>query len=393
MKVLIIVDDYLPKSVKITGKMIHELALEFVKQGHFVSVVTPDTTQKEISKIENYEGVNVLRFRSGRIKNVNKVIRLFNELLLSYRAWICFRKWLLNNRHELVVYYSPSIFWAPLVEKLVNIWKCPTYLILRDFFPQWVIDSGMISGDSFIAKFFRYFEYRNYKVASRIGVMSIANAKWFKENFPKLKNVEILYNWTSPKQIITKVSLRKKYSLGEKIVFFYGGNIGHAQYMKNLLDLASKLDNRKDVFFVFIGAGDEEDLVREYILRQNLTNCILLESVSQDIFESYLAEADIGMFTLHPDHKTHNFPGKILGYIQVGLPILGAVNRGNDLKDLINEAEAGYISESGDLDLLYQNALKLLDSNTRKRMGRNAESLLNKQFSTFAAVKKISDFV
>lgn len=390
MKVLIIVDDYLPKSVKITGKMIHELALEFIKQGHFVSVLTPDIFQREISKIEDYEGVNVLRFRSGKIKNVNKLIRLFNEFLLSYRAWQSFRNWFIKNPHELVVYYSPSIFWGPIIENLVSIWKCPTYLILRDFFPQWVIDSGMISANSLIAKFFKYFEYRNYSAANRIGIMSGANLKWFEENFPKFKNGEVLYNWTSPKQIISKISLREKYSLKDKVIFFYGGNIGHAQYMKNLLDLAGKLNSRKDVFFVFIGAGDEEDLVRESILRQNLTNCILLESVSQDIFESYLTEVDVGLFTLHPDHKTHNFPGKILGYVQTGLPILGAVNQGNDLKNLINEAGAGFISDSGDLDLLYQNALRLLDLNTRKRMGQNAEALLNEQFSTFAAVKKIS---
>ena len=36
MKLLLIIDDYLPLSTKIAAKMMHELALEFKKKGHDV---------------------------------------------------------------------------------------------------------------------------------------------------------------------------------------------------------------------------------------------------------------------------------------------------------------------------------------------------------------------
>ena len=46
-----------------------------------------------------------------------------------------------------------------------------------------------------------------------------------------------------------------------------------------------------------------------------------------------LASFDIGLFSLHRNHKTHNFPGKILSYMSFSKPILGSCNVGNDLRD------------------------------------------------------------
>ncbi|WP_167483099.1 glycosyltransferase family 4 protein [Leptospira noumeaensis] len=392
MKVLIIVDDYLPKSVKVAGKMMHELALEFLHSGYDVTVVTPDPDRKESYIIDDLDGIKILRFRSGRIKNVSKPIRLINEILLSFRAVKALSHWLNANPHDFVVFYSPTIFWSGLVKYIKKIWKSPSYLILRDFFPQWVIDNGIIGKHSILAYLFRFYERKLYATADIIGIQSPANLKWFSETNPNLRNTQLLYNWASPlgdNKKMVPIDIRKKYNLSDRIIFFYGGNIGHAQDMKNLLILAERMLTFPKVQFLFLGAGDEFQLVLDTIKNKNLSNCLLLESVSQDVFTSILTQIDVGLFTLHPDHKTHNFPGKILGYMQVGVPILGAVNRGNDLKTVIEEGKAGFVSFAGDHETLYNNAVTLLDTNHRTTMGKNAIKLLDTTFSVNTTVKKI----
>ncbi|MCW7497046.1 glycosyltransferase family 4 protein [Leptospira levettii] len=392
MKVLIIVDDYLPKSIKVAGKMMHELALEFLHSGHAVTVVTPDPDLKDSCTLDELDGIKILRFRSGRIKNVSKPIRLFNEILLSFRAVKVLSHWFISNPHDLIVFYSPTIFWSGLVRYLKKIWKSPSYLILRDFFPQWVIDNGIIGKHSILAYFFRFYERKLYATADVIGIQSPANLNWFSDTNPNLQNTQLLYNWASSLGDNCKmvpIDIRKKFNLDDRIIFFYGGNIGHAQDMKNLLILAKRMLTFPKVQFIFLGAGDEFQLVQDTIQNNNLSNCLLLESVSQDVFTSILTQIDIGLFTLHPDHKTHNFPGKILGYMQVGVPILGAVNQGNDLKTVIEEGKAGFVSFAGDNETLYQNAVTLLDTKHRKSMGKNAKKLLDSKFSVKTTVKKI----
>jgi len=47
IKILLIVDDYVPHSIKIAAKMMHEMALRYKQMGYEVSVLTPDPLQKE----------------------------------------------------------------------------------------------------------------------------------------------------------------------------------------------------------------------------------------------------------------------------------------------------------------------------------------------------------
>ncbi|PJZ45654.1 glycosyltransferase WbuB [Leptospira brenneri] len=370
----------------------HELALELLNSGHIVTVITPDPDQSELYTINNFNGVNLLRFRSGRIKNVSKPVRLINEILLSFRAVRSLSPWLQTNPHDLIVFYSPTIFWSGLVRYLKKKWKSPSYLILRDFFPQWVIDNGIIGKYSVLAYLFRFYERKLYQSADAIGIQSPANLKLFSEMYPKILNTQLLFNWASPLGIIKRTdqdNIREKYSLQDRIIFFYGGNIGHAQDMRNLLFLAERMLVFKEAQFVFLGAGDEFQLVQDTIANKKLTNCLLFPSVSQEIFSSILSQIDVGLFTLHPAHKTHNFPGKILGYMQVGIPILGAVNEGNDLKNVIEDGNAGLVSLAGDHETLYQNALMFLDSKHRKEMGKNARKLLDSTFSVSTTARKI----
>lgn len=394
MKICLIIDDYLPYSIKVGAKMMHELAVQFIKMGHSVTVITPDTTLNNRFEITELNGVTICRFRSGEIKNVAKIKRAINETLLSYNAWRACKDYLQQNPHELIVYYSPSIFWGQLVSKLKKLWGASSYLILRDFFPQWVIDNGMLSEYSPITSYFRFFEWLNYQAADTIAIQSPKNLAWFAKTSGTHKPLELLYNWALNTPIPEKQNYyRKKLGLEDKIVYFYGGNIGHAQDMMNIVRLAKTMQEEEKAYFVLVGTGDEVELVRSSIEQESLKNIMLLPSVSQDEFKIMLSEFDIGLFTLHPCHTTHNFPGKLLGYMVQNIPILGSINPNNDLQSIIENAEAGLITVNGDDEGLLKNALRLLyDESLRTEMGRNANKLLDEKFSVQAAANSIIKF-
>ena len=173
------------------------------------------------------------------------------------------------------------------------------------------------------------------------------------------------------------------------IVYFYGGNMGHAQDMMNIVRLAHNMRNHPDAHFVLVGAGDEVELIENKIIEDDIKNITLLPSVNQEEFKEMLSEFDIGLFTLNYNHQTHNFPGKLLGYMCESKAILGSVNPNNDLKDVIESANAGYISITGQDELLYENAVKLLDEKTRINMGENANNLLDRLFTVKSIAKQI----
>jgi len=393
MRLLLIVDDYLPHSIKVAAKMMHELAVEFVHRGHDITVLTPNSALKERLSVKELEGVRILSFKSGEIKNIGRIQRAINETFLSTLAWIAVKRYLRENVPDAVIYYSPTIFFGSLVGKIKRNWKVKSYLILRDVFPQWTVDNGLIRENSLIHRYFRYYERINYKNADWIGVMSPSNLSFFKTLPIDIDKFEVLFNWSKIGRVEkTQCVYRKQLGLEDKVVFFYGGNIGVAQNMQNLIRLAINLKDNEKAHLLFVGEGDEVDLILSEKNRNHLDNMTYLPPVNQDIYFEMMNEFDVGLFSLHPEHTTHNFPGKLLGYMEYSKPILGSVNMGNDLMDVISKNKAGYIFENGNDEELCKAAIELINSESlRIKTGENGRELLIKQFSVERACTQIEN--
>lgn len=391
MRIALICDDYLPDSTRVSAKMMHELACEFLKKGHEPIVICPCNKIKSL-QILNLDGVIVYKFPNGAIKNVSKTSRAINESMLSFNAWRFIGKYIRETKIDGVVYYSPSIFFGRLVNKIKENWSCKSYLILRDSFPQWLVDQGIIKEGGLAERYFRHFEQLNYDAADYIGVMSDRNKDIFIDKYQDKYNLQTLFNWVDFKGIdnIPRSTLRTKLSLQDKVIFFYGGNIGYAQDMMNLMRLVKSVSYRDDVHFLLIGQGDEVSLIEQFITDNSLKNCTYLPSITQTEFKSVLKIVDVGLFSLAKNHTVHNFPGKLLGYMANKLPILGSVNAGNDVMDIINGAKAGFVFVNGNDEDLLNAALNFADDiHLRKNRGCNAFSLLQEKFSVEIAADKI----
>ncbi len=261
-KIIIITDDFIHNSQKAAAVLIKELAVAINKKSLLCSIViAPDVNANSIKRLK-IEGIDTIIFPSGKFKNINLLRRVYNEYMLSSRIKKCFP--LLVDEDVLgLVYYSPSIFFGSAVKYFKNKLNCSSYLILRDLFPQWLVDVGIIKKNGIVHVILKYFERISLNNADRVGVMSRGNLKLF-SNKIDFNKYEVLYNWQSCQDIIKVTSSLKKYGLEklkDKFVFFYGGNIGLAQGIDTLLDLANSLVTYKKIQFLYIGQGDAVNLI------------------------------------------------------------------------------------------------------------------------------------
>ena len=392
MRLALLIDDYMPDSTRVGAKMFHELACECVKCGHDVVVIIPGINQKTPLEKSVLDGVTVWKFRSGQIKDIGKVKRAINETLLSTRAWNAIKAEVNPDYFDGIVYYSPSIFFSRLVRKLKKVCGCKSYLVLRDLFPQWAVDEGLMKQGSIIEKYFRFFETLNYEAANHIGLMSQNNLTLFNNRTDNVYQTTILRNWAAFTPFDSQgsgFSYRDKLNLKNKVIYFYGGNIGHAQDMANLMRLARDMQSYSQAHFLFVGQGDEVELINKLATVWELDNFTYLPSVTQEEFKHLLSEVDVGLFSLAHSHTAHNFPGKLLGYMVESLPILGSVNPGNDLLDTVREYDAGDIFINGDDENLLNASIAYLDNEYRNNKGNNATALLHKEFTVESAAKDI----
>lgn len=390
MHIAIIVDCYYPSS-KSGAKLIHDLGVEMRQQGHHVTIITPSEHVTENLRVTYEEGLQVARIKTGKLKGTSKVVRAYREASLSAHLWRQGREFFRAQNCDLIIFYSPSIFFGALAAKLKALWRCPAYLILRDIFPQWAVDAGVLH-KGLVYKFFRWKELAQYAAADVIGVQSPANLEYFtKQRWGQDYQLEVLYNWTTlDEPPLPAADYRRQLKLQDKVVFFYGGNIGVAQDMDNIVRLAASLQQERQVHFLLVGEGSEVARLKALVAAGNLKNIQLLPPIGQQEYLAMLSEFDVGLVSLDRRLRTQNFPGKILGYMSAAKPMLCSLNPGNDLKTMVEANEAGLCCDNGEDERLRQHALALTrDAGLRGRLGENARHLLKKNFSVAAIAGQI----
>lgn len=389
--ILLLLDRYLPEPLS-SAVMFNDLAREFNNRGFKVTIIAGSHKIKSNCEISIENEIKVVRVRTKKLRT-NYFQRTINELFLGRRIWVFTKDKLDYSNFDLVAYYSPTIFWSSLVNRLRTKYNITSYLVLRDIFPKWAADLGLIRRYGIVYFFFKIFEYKLYRSANYIGVQSPNNQLYFESSrYLDSFNTEVLYNWTSIDTNEKNYSLiRQELNLEDKIIFLYGGNIGVAQDIDNLLDLAKMLLERKEIVFLLVGDGTESKRLDGRIKNENIINTILLPSVTPEAFQGIVSESDVGLISLSRDLKTENYPGKIMSYMKSKKPMLASINDGNELFNMIHN-NSGYVALNGDHNLLLKYAIKMANNKSqREEMGMNGFRLLKNQFNVDSAVDKILD--
>ena len=386
-----LIGDVFPPLRSSGAVQLRDLCLEFARQGHEISMMVASPELEESFRIENWKGVQVVRLKTPKTKDTNYIRRTIGELLMPFfMLWHLRFSKLCNQKWDGIVWYSPTIFLGLLVYMLKKNSNCKSYLIIRDIFPEWAVDMGLM-GRGLPYFFFKGIANFQYSVADVIGIQTPGNRVYFEnwENNPS-KNLEILNNWlaeTPTQQCSITVSDTQ---LAGRKIFVYAGNMGIAQGMDILLELADQLQSRQDIGFLFVGRGSEVQKLRKETQKRKLENMLFFDEIDPDEISSLYDQCHVGLISLDSRHKSHNIPGKFLSYMQSGLPVLASVNDGNDLVALIESEKIGQVSTNYSASTLKKNAEQLIEDMDRDPHYKvRCNNIYKRLYSPDAAVQQI----
>jgi glycosyltransferase involved in cell wall biosynthesis len=390
MRIALIADTFPP--LRNSGAVqLRDLSREFARQGHNLTVLLPSHDQQEAWSLESHEGVQVLRLKAPRTKDIGYVRRTLGELIMPFAMLHQLRKSpLVNERWDGVVWYAPSIFHGPLVSALKKRSRCKGYLVIRDIFPDWAVDMGLM-GRGLPYQFFNAVARYQYSVANVIGVQTPGNKGYFDRWQKKVgRKLEVLPNWLGQAANVACSVRVCETALADRKVLVYAGNMGVAQGMDILIDLAERLVNRTDVGFLFVGRGSDAARLQALAQERKLENVLFFDEIHPDEIPDLYSQCCAGVVALDPRHQSHNIPGKFLTYMQSKLPVLANINPGNDLAQMIRNEQVGQVCESNSVDELVLLAEKLLvsidaDDEMAERCGR----LYQREFAVEKTVRQI----
>ncbi|MDJ0304943.1 glycosyltransferase family 4 protein [Dehalobacter sp.] len=396
MNILIISDVYVPNANS-SAILMRDLALSFVKRGMSVDVLTLLETNiegmavQESLTIDSETEIRVLRVGNLKKKKVGLIRRGLSEILLPTSFYRGFKEYLSDRKPDIIVCYAQPITLERTLKKIKKRYGSKIYLVLRDVFPQCAVDVGAIK-QGLVFAFFKKIEKELYRVSDFIGVQSANDLKILSDDYSCYKDkIELKYNWIDVEpyeQKEIKRDFRNEFGIEKRMICLYAGNIGKYQELTFLGELIERNQDKSDAVFLIVGSGSESVNLREKY--GHLPNVMFKEFISPEDYPDLVRQCDIGLINLNRSLTVHNIPGKLMGYWSAKLPVLASINPGNDLFELIVDADGGLCSITGDLESYLANFNRLYESRKlREKMGMSGYCFVQDHFSVDMARDKI----
>ena len=240
-------------------------------------------------------------------------------------------------------------------------------------------------------KYFKLVERNLYSSCDVIGIEAKSDLEYF-ENYGLNKSitVEVLNNWGSTLGQIDDYLSSDNPLDRQKVNIVYGGNMGDAQDIVSLIDSIDYSILGQRALMLFIGYGDQFEKIKNIINKKNLTNIVLMSTVDRKTYLSFMSKADIGLVSLSKKMSSNNYPLKMIGYMQLAKPILGSVNKNNEMIQMIVKNNIGLVSLASDEKSFNKNLdIMITNEAMRKEQGENALKLFNDKFTVKVAALQI----
>lgn len=364
-----------------------DLLRKFRNEGHDVTIVTPVERRTNIAtNILSSQGVRILQVKTFNIQKTNIIEKGIGTLAIEQQYLNAIKKHLKTIRFDLVLYSTPPITFAKVIQYIKKRDNAYAYLLLKDIFPQNAVDMKMMKDGGFLHRLFLKKEKKLYELSDTIGCMSRANRNFVIKNNPEINpaKVEVNPNSIQPRAFSyteeEKIAIREKYRLPiDKKILVYGGNLGKPQGLDFLLETIEKCPIDR-AYFLIVGNGTEYNRIKDWFEMRKPHNASLFQGLPKADYDQLLVACDIGLIFLHPDFLIPNFPSRLLSYLEMRKPIISATDVNTDIGDVIERGKCGYKVISGNQEEMFKAIDLLVNHSDLEEYGNKAWELLLKEY-------------
>lgn len=239
---------------------------------------------------------------------------------------------------DVVVCTTPPLLLTTSAIKIAKRKKAKLVLDVRDVWPDVAYEMGSFTPGSAYGRFFAHIAKRGFGAADMASTVSAGKAHKLKGRVPAGTPVELVSNGIDEAFVRTDEdpAAVERFRLNEGPVCCYVGNIGLAQGLGTLLDIAAA---RPGVRFLLFGAGADKKALEQRAEAQGLANVEFCGSVDARGVYTVLKHSALAYVPLVSSRLRDSIPTKLYECIACGCPVLLAAQ--GDSVDLLEEAGLG----------------------------------------------------
>jgi colanic acid biosynthesis glycosyl transferase WcaI len=397
---LAILSQYYPPEVGAPQARLSEIAAQFVRRGHSVTVLTamPSYPAGKIYpgyggcfKRQRIEGVEVIRTFIYPTKRADLVHRLTN-----YFSFVCSSASIGSAclaRPDYLLVESPPLF-TGLCGAWLS-WFKRTRLIFNvsDLWPESAVRLGVLQTGSLAYRLSDSLEAFCYRRAWLITGQSKSIIADIRVRFPQLPTF-YLSNGVDTQKFGPELSTHQARAMiatnGECVVL-YAGLHGLAQGLNQVLAVADMLQADKGICFTLIGDGPEKQELKTQAENRGLGNVRFLDARPATELPALVAAADVALVMLKTEIPGA-VPSKLYEAMASARPVVLVAT--GEAAAIVREHQAGITVAPGDTEGLAQ-ALQTLRANPelRRTMGINGRHAVENQFERTKIVTRFIEYL
>lgn len=372
MHILFLTDNF-PPEVNAPASRTYEHCCEWVRSGHFVTVVTcvPNFPKGKIYKgyrnriiqEERMDGIKVVRVWTYIAANDGFIRRILDYLSFMISSIVAS---LFVRKVDVVVGTSPQFFTACAASIVAKIKRVPWVFELRDLWPESIKVVGAMK-DGIAIRVLEKLEMFLYRDSSMI--ISVTNS--FKTELVRRgineDKIEVVTNGVDIARFNPRnrdYDLLNTLKLNRTFVAGYIGTLGMAHGLDTLLDAAKQLKRTNDgreIVIVLLGDGADKARLKRRVEEESITNVIFVDTVAKCDVVRYWSLLDVSIVHLKKSELFKTvIPSKIFESMGMGIPILLGVE--GESAQIVALHNAGSVFEPENSFQLCHELQKIADS-------------------------------
>jgi glycosyltransferase involved in cell wall biosynthesis len=378
-----------------------ELGSKLVTGGQKFTVVTSDvnylTGELAVPRrkliTESYDhGIRILRtltYSSLHASYLHRIVAFLSFMVSSVVGGL----W--AGKPNVIMGTTPPIFQAVSAWALARAHRRPFLLEVRDLWPEFAIDIGLIRNRAAIwaARKLESFLYRH---ADHLLVNSPAYREYLIARGVAPAKVTVIPNGVEAGMFNPSdrgEGFRERYGLHGKFVATYAGAIGMANDIGVVLEAAERLRHRDDIRIVIVGEGKERKRLESLAAERGLNNVIFTGVFPKAQMPQVLAGSDACIAILRNIKMfTTTYPNKVFDYMAAGRPTILAID--GVIRSVVESAQGGTFVPPGNAASLAHAIEEMANSpETVEKMGANARAYVVKHFNRDEHARQFSQLL
>ncbi|MGE8672259.1 MAG: glycosyltransferase family 4 protein [Achromobacter kerstersii] len=357
------------------------LARQWLQAGARATVFTPSfhhlLDAAQTAGARDIDGVPY-EFVPARAYQGNDVGRLLHMATFSMKMRLHGDKYArLHGRPDIIVASSPHPYVFLATHALARKFGARSVFEVRDLWPLSLTELAGVSPDHPLVRFTSWVERYAHRHADTVVSLLPCTLEHMTSTGLSADRWRYIPNGVHADEGVLSASTEEQPSvklarqwreMGRSVVV-YAGALGRPNHVDSLVQAIARLRDQGDgkVAAIIVGRGELQETLRATIADRKLGDRVaLFEQMPKQAVLALLAHASIGYISLRPEplFRFGVSPNKLWDYMLARLPVLFALNAGNDP---VREAQCGVSVDPGDVGAIADGLRTLAALNPQER--------------------------